>query len=132
MDRRSFLTRLFTGAASVVAVSKLEVLESLAAAGVEDPEKVLWIPEEKTIFIPDIIAPPDVMEQLTTPMDVLLLPGRRVRSARSVRVTHDTGLVEVFDSLDPSAKPVQVYKPTPKQVQFMSDAEKYSIYKGCR
>jgi hypothetical protein len=45
MDRRSFLTRLVTGAASLAVA---QVLESATL----DPEKLLWVPGEKSFFLP--------------------------------------------------------------------------------
>jgi hypothetical protein len=45
MNRRSFLTRLVTGAASLAVA---QVLESATL----DPEKLLWVPGEKSFFLP--------------------------------------------------------------------------------
>lgn len=55
MNRRGFLATLLSGAAAGVGSAVLDktgLLYALEKSGIEDPEKALWTPEEKTIFIP--------------------------------------------------------------------------------
>lgn len=92
MDRRGFLTRLLGGAVALAA-SKTEVLYALEAQGVPDPERVLWVPEEKVIYTPEIVAPVNFIQPAWAPK--MYAPGQIIRP-RNIKVTLDTGRVEYY------------------------------------
>ncbi len=62
IDRRAFLRRLGFGTVAAAA----------AASGVLDLEKLLWVPGEKTIFVPPVIAP---LGETLTIGDVFTIEG---------------------------------------------------------
>lgn len=52
MDRRSFLRRLVSGAAVATATTLVGLPALDLEAFVEDPERLLWVPGQKTFFLP--------------------------------------------------------------------------------
>lgn len=97
MNRRKFLARLGFGTVAAAA----------AASGVLDVERLLWVPGEKTIFLPPAISP---LSQSLTMGDMFTIEGvfavnpatRRVtQHLQRFIVTHNTTSVLAADIVHP-------------------------------
>ena len=93
MDRRSFLTRLLTGATALIAADKTQLLYALEAQGVVDPEKELWVPEERTLFMPGMAE-----LEVVKPVVTIHQPGFIIKQ-RNVVVTLSNGDIELYNTL---------------------------------
>ena len=99
MDRRSFLSGLLKGSAALAAASVVDkeaLLYALERQGVADPERELWMPGEKSIFIPgsDIIQVDGAEKYIRS---------RMIIDPSDVRVELSNGVTEFYGSLRPGA-----------------------------
>ena len=100
IDRRGFLKTL------TAAIASTGISTFLPADVLDDPDKLLWNPEAKKIFIPGVSAESKVVLTDDQPR---IITQTLIESPSRFRVVHMDGVVEEFASLERGASPTRVY-----------------------